>query len=47
MGFLNRTGAEIGYYFHKKCKKSFFVIEKIKKYRKRPALVLNSDVLSY
>ena len=38
MGFLNRTGAEIGYYFHKKCIKSFFVIEKIKKYRKCPAL---------
>ena len=37
-GFLNRTGAEIGYYPHKKYKKSFNIIEDIKKYRKCPAL---------
>ena len=36
VGFLNRTGAEIGYYLDKK---SFFIIEKIKKYLKCPALV--------
>ena len=37
--FLYRTSAEIGNYLHRKCKnKSFFIIEKIKKYRKCPAL---------
>ena len=29
VGFLNRTGAEIGYYLHKKRKKSIFIIEQI------------------
>ena len=38
VGFLNGTGAEIGYYLYKKCQKSLFIIEKIKKYRKCPAL---------
>ena len=38
MGFLNRTGAEIGYKFDKNAIKSFFIIEKVKKYRKCPAL---------
>ena len=45
MSFLNRTGAEIGYYFDEKCNKIIFSIEKIKKYRKWPALFfLNSEV---
>ena len=38
VGFLNRTGAEIGFKRAKKCKQSFFIIEKIQKYRKSPAL---------
>ena len=38
VGFLNRTGAEIGYYLHKNAKKIFFIIEKIQIYRKCPAL---------
>ena len=40
VGFLNRTGAEIGYYlFDKKNSiKSFFIIEKIQKYQKCSAL---------
>ena len=39
MGFLNRTGAEMGYSFDKKnAIKSFFIIEEIQKYRKYPAL---------
>ena len=29
VGFLNRTGAEIGYKLDKKWKKTFFIIEKI------------------
>ena len=38
-GFLNRTDAERGYYnLIKDAKKLFFVIEKIQKYRKCPAL---------
>ena len=28
--FLNRTGAEIGFWLDKKCKKSFFIIQKFK-----------------
>ena len=45
MGFLNRTGAEIGYYLHKKCKKFFLIIENIfKKYRKGLALALRTQV---
>ena len=32
MGFLNRTGAEIGYYPDKKCNKIIFFIEKARKY---------------
>ena len=39
VGFLNRTGEEIGYWFEKNAIKSFFITEKIKKYRKCPALV--------
>ena len=38
VGFLNRTGAEIGYQLDKSAKKSFFIIEKMKKYRKCPPL---------
>ena len=38
VGFLNRSGAEIGYKLDKKWKKIIFFIEKIKKYRKCPAL---------
>ena len=38
MGFLNRTGADIGENFRKNAKKSFFIFGKIKKYRKYPAL---------
>ena len=41
MGFLNRTGAEIGWQIDKKCEKSFFIVEKIEKYRKGPALQLS------
>ena len=44
-GLFNRTGAEIDYYLHKKCKKSFFFVEKIKKYLKCPALQ-NSHIVS-
>ena len=40
MGFLNRTGAEIGYYFDKKCNK-IFIIEKIQKTPKVPSSVPN------
>ena len=46
VGFLNRTCAEIGYYLHKTCKKSFFFIGKIKKYRKCPALEMRHVSLS-
>ena len=38
VGFLNRTGAEIGYSFDKNAIKSYFIIEKIQKYLKCPAL---------
>ena len=39
MDLLNRTGAEIGYYLYQnQCKKIIFITEKIKKYRKCPAL---------
>ena len=38
MGFLDRTGAEIGCKLDKKCKEIIFIIEKIQKYRKCPAL---------
>ena len=39
VGFLNRTGAEIGCKLDKKnAKKSYFIIENIQKYRKYPAL---------
>ena len=40
VGCLNRTGAEIGYYINliKNAKKSFFIIEKIQKIPKCPAL---------
>ena len=38
VGFLNKTGAEIGFDFIKSAKKTFFIIEKMKKYRKCPAL---------
>ena len=44
MGFLNRTGAEIRYQLDKSAKKSFFIIEKLKKYRKCPPLAI--DILS-
>ena len=37
-GLLNRTGAEIGCQLDKKCKNVIFIIEKIKKYQKCPAL---------
>ena len=40
-GLLNKTGVEIGYSLDKKCKKSFSIIENIKKYRKCPALVVS------
>ena len=30
VGFLNRTGAEIGYQLDKKCKKIIFISEKLK-----------------
>ena len=40
VGFLNRTGAEIGYNFIKNARKIIFLIGKIKKYRKCPALRL-------
>ena len=40
MGFLNRTGAEISYNLIKSAKKSFFIIENAKKYRKCPALII-------
>ena len=40
VGFLNRTGAKIGYLLYKKCKKTFYIIEKIKKYLKCPALLV-------
>ena len=47
MGFLNRTDAEIGYKFDvKNAIKSFFIIEKIKKYRKCPALIIEHDELN-
>ena len=29
-GFFNKNVAEMGYYLHKKCKKSFFIIEILK-----------------
>ena len=45
MGFLSRTGAEIGYWLEKNAKKSFFIIENIKKYRKCPALLTNQHNL--
>ena len=38
MGFLNRTGAEIGINLIKSEEKIFFISENIKKYRKCPAL---------
>ena len=38
VGFLDWTSAEIGYSFDKKAINSFFIIEKIQKYRKCPAL---------
>ena len=40
VGFLNKTDAEIGYQFYKKCNKIICIIEKIKKYLKCPALWL-------
>ena len=36
--FLSRNGAEIGYLLYKKCKKIIFICEKMKIYRKCPAL---------
>ena len=39
VGFLNRTGAEIGYYFDKKCNKSFFYNWKHSKIPKVPSSV--------
>ena len=43
VGFLNRTGAKIGYKFDKKKAKNFwFIIEKFQKFRKCPPL-LGSD----
>ena len=46
VGFLNRTGAEMGYYLDKKCKK-LIIIEKIKKYRKCPALYIMENGFVY
>ena len=39
--FLNWTSAEISFSFDIKAIKSFFIIEKIQKYRKCPALQIN------
>ena len=44
VGFLNRTGAEIGWQLYRKCKKSFFIIQKIKKIPKRPSSKRPSSV---
>ena len=33
MGFLNRIGGEIDQLLYKEANKSFFIVEKIKKYR--------------
>ena len=46
VGFLNRTGAEIGYQLDKKNAKKSFIIEKIQKYRKCPALQYFLDKFS-
>ena len=46
MGFLNRTGAE-KVNFIKNAKQNFSIIEKIKKYRKCPALLDSRSIFEF